>query len=87
VLNDTNQEKEMNNRYKIGFSDGVKSFLSEKNPDMIPIVDMKTCFAFGVTVALATDLAMAQKIVDALNRQEDVQRSAGTIRSNHQGED
>lgn len=58
----------MAGRYRIGFENpGTASGITDHNPDLIPIVDMGTPFAFGDVVALVTTQEMAEKIVVFLN--------------------
>ena len=56
-------------RFCVGFADGhVRSGITERNPDMVPVVDTHTPFFFGEVVALAVDAPWARIIADALNR-------------------
>lgn len=62
-------------RYRIGFADPtVKSPLTERNPDYIPVVDTqspKPEYALGEVVALVADASMAERVCALLNLHED----------------
>lgn len=58
----------MRPRFRVGFeSPSVKSALTEAHPDMTPIVDTETVFAFGTVVALCPSEDAAVMLVKLLN--------------------
>lgn len=61
----------MNARYKVDFSTpSIRFAITERNPDLIPIVDTQTPFFFGEVVALCTTKDLAHRIVNLLNAAE-----------------
>jgi hypothetical protein len=55
-------------RFRVGFEhEAVSSNLTDKHPDLVPIVDTDTVFAFGKVVALCPDKDTAEMLVGLLN--------------------
>lgn len=60
----------MEDRYQVGFPEGVTCMVAEAIPDWVPVVDMGTAIHTGVLVALAPYKVEAEKIAKALNSTE-----------------
>ena len=57
----------MNERYKVGFENGVSCFWLDDNLGRVAIVDTQSHFSDGECIALADNEEIARKIVLGLN--------------------
>lgn len=61
--------REVKPRFRVGFeSSEVKSIITDRHPDLTPIIDTNTVFAFGRVIALCPDADSAKTVVEMLNR-------------------
>lgn len=61
-------------RYTVGFEDkDVTSLLTASYPDLIPVVDHKSVFAFGMALALCNTVEDAEKLANKLNKLDEIE--------------
>lgn len=65
----------MEKRYQIGFDEGIGCVLVDDNPTMLAVVDMGGRFGNGELVALCPCKYTAERIVNALNMSDVIEKT------------
>jgi hypothetical protein len=62
-------------RYTVGFTDkGISSGITSLYPELIPVIDHESVFAFGIVSALCNTKEDATILVNKLNKLEQLEK-------------